>query len=138
VTLRLWQVLRPRLRPGHALALYEEMERPLVPILADMERAGVAVGADDLRAMAVEFAQRVGVSGTAIHTLAGRSFNVGSPKQLGEILFDEMGLSGGKRMKSGAWGTDSSVLQDLADQGHDLPARILAWRQLAKLKSTYA
>ncbi|MFT9163725.1 MAG: DNA polymerase I [Komagataeibacter saccharivorans] len=138
VTLRLWQVLRPRLRPGHALALYEEMERPLVPILADMERAGVAVDADDLRAMSVEFAQRMGVIEAEIHTLAGRSFNVGSPKQLGEILFDEMGLSGGKRMKSGAWGTDSSVLQDLADQGHDLPARILAWRQLAKLKSTYA
>ncbi|RFD19253.1 DNA polymerase I [Komagataeibacter melaceti] len=138
VTLRLWQVLRPRLRPNRALALYEEMERPLVPILADMERAGIAVDADDLRAMSAEFATRMGVIEAEIHTLAGREFNVGSPKQLGEILFDEMGLPGGKRMKSGAWGTDSSVLQDLADQGHDLPARILAWRQLAKLKSTYA
>ncbi|MBL7234648.1 DNA polymerase I, partial [Komagataeibacter oboediens] len=138
VTLRLWQVLRPQLRTNHALALYEEMERPLVPILADMERAGIAVDADDLRAMSTEFAQRMGVIEAEIHTLAGRDFNVGSPKQLGEILFDEMGLPGGKRTKAGAWGTDSSVLQDLADQGHDLPARILAWRQLAKLKSTYA
>ncbi|PYD81518.1 DNA polymerase I [Komagataeibacter oboediens] len=138
VTLRLWQVLRPQLRTNHALALYEEMERPLVPILADMERAGIAVDADDLRAMSAEFAQRMGVIEAEIHTLAGRDFNVGSPKQLGEILFDEMGLPGGKRTKAGAWGTDSSVLQDLADQGHDLPARILAWRQLAKLKSTYA
>ncbi|MCE2565193.1 DNA polymerase I [Komagataeibacter sp. FNDCF1] len=138
VTLRLWQVLKPQLRTSHALALYEEMERPLVPILADMERAGIAVDADDLRAMSTEFAQRMGVIEAEIHKLAGRDFNVGSPKQLGEILFDEMGLPGGKRTKAGAWGTDSSVLQDLADQGHDLPARILAWRQLAKLKSTYA
>ncbi|MFT8712161.1 DNA polymerase I [Komagataeibacter rhaeticus] len=138
VTLRLWQVLRPRLRTSRALALYEEMERPLIPILADMERAGIAVDADDLRAMSIEFAQRMGVIEAEIHKLAGREFNVGSPKQLGEILFDEMGLPGGKRTKAGAWGTDSSVLQDLADQGHDLPARILAWRQLAKLKSTYA
>lgn len=138
VTLRLWQVLKPRLRTNHALALYEEMERPLVPILADMERAGIAVDANDLRAMSTEFAQRMGVIEAEIHKLAGRDFNVGSPKQLGEILFDEMGLPGGKRTKAGAWGTDSSVLQDLADQGHDLPARILAWRQLAKLKSTYA
>ncbi|WP_308721358.1 DNA polymerase I [Komagataeibacter xylinus] len=138
VTLRLWQVLRPQLRTNKALALYEEMERPLVPILADMERAGIKVDADDLRAMSTEFAQRMGVIEAEIHKLAGRDFNVGSPKQLGEILFDEMGLPGGKRTKAGAWGTDSAVLQDLADQGHDLPARILAWRQLAKLKSTYA
>lgn len=138
VTLRLWHVLRPLLRPNQALALYEELERPLVAILADMERMGIAVDAHDLRAMSVEFAGRMAMIEARIHTLAGREFNVGSPKQLGEILFDEMGLTGGKRMKSGAWGTDSSVLQDLADKGHDLPAEVLAWRQLAKLKSTYA
>lgn len=138
VTLRLWQVLRPQLRPNHALALYEELERPLVEILADMEREGIAVDADDLRAISVEFAGRMSTIEARIHALAGREFNVGSPKQLGEILFDEMGIAGGKRMKSGAWGTDSSVLQDLADKGHDLPAEVLAWRQLAKLKSTYA
>ncbi|MCE2578882.1 DNA polymerase I [Gluconacetobacter entanii] len=138
VTLRLWLVLRPLLRPNQALALYEELERPLVGILADMERVGIAVDASDLRAMSVEFAGRMATIEARIHTLAGREFNVGSPKQLGEILFDEMGLPGGKRMKSGAWGTDSSVLQDLADKGHDLPAEVLAWRQLAKLKSTYA
>ncbi|RBM05346.1 DNA polymerase I [Novacetimonas cocois] len=138
VTLRLWQVLRPQLRPNHALALYEELERPLVDILADMEREGIAVDADDLRAISVEFAGRMSTIEARIHALAGREFNVGSPKQLGEILFDEMGIAGGKRMKSGAWGTDSSVLQDLADKGHDLPAEVLAWRQLAKLKSTYA
>ncbi|GBQ27439.1 DNA polymerase I [Gluconacetobacter sacchari DSM 12717] len=138
VTLRLWLVLHPTLRPNRALALYEELERPLVAVLADMERAGIAVDVTELRRLSADFAGRMGEMEEDIHRLAGRSFNVGSPKQLGEILFDEMGLPGGKRMKSGAWGTDSSVLQDLADQGHDLPARILSWRQLAKLKSTYA
>jgi DNA polymerase-1 len=88
--------------------------------------------------MSVDFEQRMGVMEKDCHRLAGFEFNVGSPKQLGEVLFDNMSLPGGKRMKTGAWGTDSSVLQGLADQGHDLPARILEWRQLQKLKSTYA
>jgi DNA polymerase-1 len=138
VTLRLWEVLRPRMRMAKALALYEQMERRLIPILLDMEAAGVKVDADDLRRMSVDFEQRMGVMERECHRLAGHEFNVGSPKQLGEELFDRMGLPGGKRMKTGAWGTDSSVLQTLADQGHELPARILEWRQLQKLKSTYA
>ena len=138
VTLRLWSVLRPRLRANQSLALYEQVERRLVPILLEMERAGVKVDADDLRRMSVDFEGRMAVMEQDCHHLAGRSFNVGSPKQLGEVLFDEMKLPGGKRMKTGAWGTDSSVLQGLADQGMELPARILEWRQLAKLKSTYA
>ncbi len=138
VTLRLWQVLHPRLRAAKALALYEQMERRLIPILLDMERAGIKVDADDLRRMSVDFEQRMVVMERDCHRLAGHEFNVGSPKQLGEVLFDEMSLPGGKRMKTGAWGTDSSVLQTLADQGHELPARILEWRQLQKLKSTYA
>jgi DNA polymerase-1 len=138
VTLRLWDRLRPRLRQNHALALYEQVERRLVPVLLDMERAGIKVDADDLRRMSADFEQRMAVMEKDCHRLAGHEFNVGSPKQLGEVLFDEMGLPGGKRMKTGAWGTDSSVLQTLADQGHDLPERILEWRQLQKLKSTYA
>jgi DNA polymerase I len=138
VTLRLWQVLRPRMRPAKALALYEQMERRLIPILLDMEREGIKVDAVDLRRMSVDFEQRMIVMERDCHRLAGHEFNVGSPKQLGEVLFDEMGMQGGKRMKTGAWGTDSSVLQTLADQGHELPARILEWRQLQKLKSTYA
>jgi DNA polymerase-1 len=138
VALRLWQVLRPRLRFNGALALYEQVERRLLPVLLEMERAGIKVDADDLRRMSVDFEQRMGVIEKDIHRLAGRPFNVGSAKQLGEVLFDEMKLPGGKRMKTGAWGTDASVLQTLADQGIELSARILDWRQLQKLKSTYA
>ncbi len=138
VTLRLWQALRPRLREAHALALYEQIERRLVPVLMAMEHAGIAVDADDLRAMSVDFAARMAVIEQQAHELAGEAFNLGSAKQLGEVLFDKMALPGGKRMKTGAWGTDASVLQALAEQGHDLPARVLDWRQLAKLKSTYA
>ena len=138
VTLRLWETLKPRLRENHALALYEQVERRLIPVLLDMERAGIKVDADELRRMSADFEQRMGVMEADCHRLAGHAFNVGSPKQLGEVLFDEMNLPGGKRMKTGAWGTDSSVLQTLADQGHELPSRILEWRQLQKLKSTYA
>lgn len=138
VTLRLWQALRPRLRPEHALALYEQIERPLSAVLMAMEQAGVLVDAVELGRLSRDFAARMAAMEKEIHALAGHDFNVGSPKQLGEVLFDEMSLPGGKRMKTGAWGTDSSVLQTLADQGLDLPARVLAWRQLAKLKSTYA
>ena len=138
VTLRLWACMKPRLRVNRALALYEQLERRLIPVLLDMERAGIKVDADDLRRMSVDFEQRMAVMEKDCHRLAGFEFNVGSPKQLGEVLFDKMNLPGGKRMKTGAWGTDSSVLQTLADQGHELPGRILEWRQLQKLKSTYA
>ncbi|GCD75749.1 DNA polymerase I [Acetobacter pasteurianus NBRC 3299] len=137
VTLRLWHVLHPTLRTNKALALYEQIERPLSAILADMEKAGIAVDRAELDRLSKDFEARMLGMENDIYEAAGRQFNIGSPKQLGEILFDEMGLKGGKRGKAGAWSTDSSVLQDLADQGHDLPARILAWRQLAKLKSTY-
>lgn len=138
VALRLWDALKPRLRLNGGLALYEQVERRLVPILLEMEKAGVKVDSDDLKRMSVDFAERMAVMEIDCHRLAGRPFNLGSPKQLGEVLFDEMKLPGGKRMKTGAWGTDSSVLQGLADQGLELPNRILEWRQLAKLKSTYA
>ena len=138
VTLRLWLALHPRLRTAKSLALYEQVERRLVPVLLAMEQAGVKLDEADLRAMSKDFAARMAVMETDIHRLAGESFNLGSAKQLGEILFDRMGLPGGKRMKTGAWGTDAAVLQGLAELGHELPGRILEWRQLAKLKSTYA
>ncbi|MBS0559465.1 MAG: DNA polymerase I [Proteobacteria bacterium] len=138
ITLRLWLALRPRLGPTKSLVLYEQVERRLIPILLDMERAGIRVDADDLRAMSLDFTMRMAAMEVDVHKLAGHPFNLGSAKQLGEVLFDEMGLPGGKRMKTGAWGTDAAVLQGMADQGHELPARVLEWRQLAKLKSTYA
>ncbi len=138
ITLRLWQSLKPRLREQQALAIYEQEERRLVPVLLEMEAAGIKVDRADLQAMSLDFAARMAVMETEAHALAGEAFNLGSPKQLGEILFDRMKLPGGKRMKTGAWGTDASVLQDLADQGVELASKILEWRQLAKLKSTYA
>ena len=138
IALRLWQTLRPRLRLNGALALYEQMERRLIPVLMAMEQAGVKVDADDLRRMSGDFEARMLVMERDIHRLAGHEFNLGSTKQLGEVLFDEMKLPGGKRMKTGAWGTDASVLQGLAEQGYELPAVIMDWRQLQKLKTTYA
>jgi DNA polymerase-1 len=137
-TLRLWQVLRPQLRTNKSLALYEQVERRLIPVLLDMERAGIKVDAADLRKMSQDFDERMAVMEREIHKLAGEPFNVGSGKQLGEILFERMRLPGGRRMKTGAWGTDAAVLQVLAEQGHALPAKVLEWRQLQKLKSTYA
>jgi DNA polymerase-1 len=138
LTFRLWQALRPQLRTNKSLALYEQVERRLLPVLLDMERAGIKVDAGDLRRMSADFDERMGVMEREIHKLAGEPFNLGSGKQLGEILFERMRLPGGRRMKTGAWGTDAAVLQALYEQGHALPGKILEWRQLAKLKSTYA
>ena len=137
VTLRLWLLLRPRLREEGALALYEQVERRMVGVLRDMEAAGIKVDGAELARIGEDFAQRLAVLEKQIHNLAGREFNVGSPKQLGEILFDEMKLSGGRKGKTGAYTTDASVLEDLSAQGVELAARVLDWRQLAKLKSTY-
>jgi DNA polymerase-1 len=138
VTLRLWAMLKPLLRVNQSLALYELVEKKLIAVLTAMELHGVMVDRDDLRAMSVEFEGRMAEIETDIHRLAGQDFNVGSPKQLGEILFETMGLPGGKRGKAGAWGTDSSVLEGLAEQGIEVAQRVMDWRQLAKLKSTYA
>jgi len=138
VTLRLWQKLKPRLAQEHMVSVYEDFDRPLVPILADMESVGMLVDRDALKALSADFALRLDVLEGQIHELAGRKFTIGSPKQLGELLFDEMSIPGGKKTgKSGAWATGAEVLEDLAAQGHELPARVLDWRQLAKLKSTY-
>ncbi|MEQ6203104.1 DNA polymerase I [Sulfitobacter sp. HNIBRBA2951] len=136
ITLRLWQHLKPGLHRAQTTRVYETLERPLVPVLMQMERHGVAVDRDTLSRMSNAFAQKMAGLEAEIHELAGRSFNVGSPKQLGEILFDEMGLEGGKKGKTGAYATGVDVLEDLATE-HDLPARVLDWRQLSKLKSTY-
>jgi DNA polymerase-1 len=139
ITLKLHGVLKPRLVPECMTTVYETLERALVPVLTQMERDGVKVDRDTLRTLSNDFAQRMADLEKQIHKLAGREFTIGSPKQLGEILFDEMGLNAGntKKGKSGAYTTDASVLEALANQGHDLPARVLEWRQLSKLKSTY-
>jgi DNA polymerase-1 len=138
VTLRLHRVLKPQLSQNRVTAVYEVMERPLVPVLATMEMAGIKVDRDRLSRLSNSFAQRMAGLEDEIKTIAGRDFNVGSPKQLGEILFDELGLPGGKKGKNGAWGTGADVLETLAvEQGSDLAARILDWRSIAKLKSTY-
>ncbi|MBC7163650.1 MAG: DNA polymerase I [Roseovarius sp.] len=136
ITLRLWLTFKPQLHRARVTTVYETLERPLVPVLAAMERHGVLVDRDTLRAMSGEFARKMAALESEIHALAGRSFNIGSPRQLGEILFDEMGLPGGEKGKTGAYVTGADVLEDLATE-HELPARVLDWRQLAKLKSTY-
>lgn len=138
ITLRLHRALKPRLLDEHMVTVYETIERPLIPVLAQMERAGVRVDPEALRGLSRDFTQRMAGLEDEIHKLAGEDFNVGSPKQLGEILFDKMGIQGGKKGKTGAYATGADVLEDLAGQGHDLPARVLDWRQLAKLKSTYS
>ncbi len=138
VTFRLWQTLRPGLRETATLALYEQLERRLIAVLVQMERAGVTVDAAELSRISVDLTERMVTIESGIHRLAGHSFNVGSTKQLGEVLFGEMGLGGGKRMKTGAFGTDAQVLTALAEAGHALPVQVLEWRQLQKLKSTYA
>ncbi|MBT5780939.1 MAG: DNA polymerase I [Rhodospirillaceae bacterium] len=137
ITLRLHQLLKPRLVAEHMVTLYERLERPLAPVLARMEMAGIKVERAALARLSEDFAARIAVFETEIHALAGRPFTIGSPKQLGEILFDEMAIEGGKKGKSGAYATGADVLEGLAAQGHDLPARVLDWRQLSKLKSTY-
>jgi DNA polymerase-1 len=136
ITLRLWQLFKPQLHRVGVTKVYETLERPLVPVLAAMERSGVKVDRDTLSRMSNAFAQKMAGLEDEIYELAGRKFNVGSPKQLGEILFDEMGLEGGKKGKTGAYATGADVLEDLATE-HDLPARVLDWPQLSKLKSTY-
>ncbi|QDL93444.1 DNA polymerase I [Paroceanicella profunda] len=137
VTLRLWQALKPRLVRDRLTTVYETLERPLVPVLAQMEMEGIKVDRDHLSRMSNSFAQRMAGLEAEIHELAGGAFNVGSPKQLGEILFERMELPGGKKGKAGAWGTGADVLETLAAEGHALPARVLDWRQMSKLKSTY-
>ncbi|MGE4325629.1 MAG: DNA polymerase I [Pseudodonghicola sp.] len=137
VTWRLWETFKPQLHREKVTTVYETLERPMVPVLAEMEMAGVKVDREVLSRMSNAFAQKMAGLEAEIHELAGENFNVGSPKQLGEILFDKMSLPGGKRGKTGAYATGADVLEDLAAEGHDLPARVLDWRQLSKLKSTY-
>ncbi len=137
ITLRLYRVLKPRLVEERLVTVYETLERPLVPVVAAMEQVGVAVDRAVLSALSRDFAGRLFELEGEIHRLAGHSFNVGSPRQLAEVLYGEMGLEGGRKGKSGTRSTDSATLEPLAEQGSEIAQRVLDWRQLAKLKSTY-
>ena len=137
VTLRLWHVLKPRLVSDGLATVYERLERPLAPVLMRMEKRGIRVDRQILSRLSGELAQGAAALEAEIQELAGEHFNVGSPKQLGEILFDKMSLPGGTKTKTGQWSTSAQALEDLAAAGHELPRKIVDWRQLTKLKSTY-
>ena len=137
MVLRVWHVLKPRMAAEHTATVYETLERPLVPVLARMERRGISIDRQVLSRLSGEFAQRASALEAEIQTLAGEPLNPGSPKQLGDILFGKFGLPGGTKTKTGQWSTGARVLDDLAEQGHPLPRKILDWRQVSKLKSTY-
>jgi len=137
VTLRLWRVLKPRLVAEGLTTVYETLERPLVAVLARMEARGVSIDRNILSRLSGEFAQGMARIEAEIHGIVGSPINLGSPKQIGDVLFGQMGLPGAKKTPTGAWSTSASVLEDLAEEGHELPRKILDWRQLAKLKSTY-
>ncbi len=137
IALRLWRVLRPRLAAEHVLTVYESLERPLLRVLAHMERRGISIDRQVLSRLSGEFAREAAALEAEINDLAGETVNPGSPKQLGDILFGKLGLPGGTKTKTGQWSTGARALEDLAEQGHKLPQKILDWRQVSKLKSTY-
>jgi DNA polymerase-1 len=137
VILRLWRVLKPRLVAERMTAVYETLERPLVGVLGRMERRGISIDRQVLSKLSADFAQTAARVEAEIQEIAGEPVNVGSPKQIGDIIFGKMGLPGGSKTKTGAWSTTAQVLDELAEQGHDFPKKILEWRQVSKLKSTY-
>ncbi|OQM76167.1 DNA polymerase I [Manganibacter manganicus] len=137
VTLRLWQVLKPRLAAKGLVSVYERLERPLVPVLAAMEQRGISVDRQILSRLSGDLAQGAARLEEDIYALIGERINIGSPRQLGDILFGRMGLPGGSKTKTGQWSTSAQLLEDLAAEGHELPRKIVDWRQLTKLKSTY-
>jgi DNA polymerase-1 len=137
VILRLWRVLKPRLAAERMTAVYETLERPLIPVLARMERRGISIDRQVLSRLSGEFAQTAARVEAELQEIAGEPINVGSPKQIGDILFGKMGITGGTKTKTGAWSTSAQILEELAEQGHEFPKKILEWRQVSKLKSTY-
>jgi DNA polymerase I len=137
VILRLWRVLKPRLIAERMNAVYETLERPLISVLARMERRGISIDRQVLSRLSGEFAQTAARVEAEIQAIAGEPVNVGSPKQIGDIIFGKMGIGGGTKTKTGAWSTSAQILDELAEQGHEFPKKILEWRQVSKLKSTY-
>ena len=137
LTLQLYAILKPRLAAEKKTTIYQTLERPLIEALAQIEFTGVLVDPAFLNELSHVFANRLQKLETSIHQISGKEFNIASPKQLGEILFEHMGLPGGKKGKTGAYGTNVDVLDELASQDHDIAHKLLEWRQLSKLKSTY-
>ena len=137
VTWRLHRVLKPRLSEEAATRIYERVDRPLIPVVAAMERAGVKVNRDALAGLSTTFAAAIAALEQEVYAGAGQSFTIGSPKQLGDVLFDKLGYKGGKKGKSGQYSTDQSVLERLAGEGAEFATKVLEWRQLSKLRSTY-
>ncbi|TWG90461.1 DNA polymerase I [Mesorhizobium sp. J18] len=137
IALRLWRVMKPRLVAKGLMTVYERLERPLVSVIGRMEHRGISVDRQILSRLSGDFAQTAAAIEDEIYTLAGERFTIGSPKQLGDILFGKMGLPGGAKTKSGQWSTSAQVLEELAAAGHELPRKIVDWRQVTKLKSTY-
>ena len=137
MTRRLYRKLKPRLVEEKMVGVYETIERRLLPILSGMERAGISVDAVFLKSLSQDFERRAKNIALEIFEISGHQFNIGSPKQLGDVLFSQMGFEGGKKTKTGAYGTGADVLENLAAQGHELPQKVLEWRQLSKLRSTY-
>jgi DNA polymerase-1 len=137
VTLRLWAALKPRLAAEGVTTVYETLERAMPEVLARMERRGISIDRQVLSRLSGEFAQKQAGLEEEIKELAGEPLNPGSPKQLGDILFGKMALPGGTKTKTGQWSTGARELEELAEQGHALPRKILDWRQVSKLRSTY-
>jgi DNA polymerase-1 len=137
VTLRLWNALKARLTAERVTSVYETLERAMPEVLARMERRGISIDRQVLSRLSGEFAQKQGALEEEIKTLAGEPLNPGSPKQLGDILFGKMALPGGTKTKTGQWSTGARELEELAEAGHALPRKILDWRQVSKLRSTY-
>ncbi len=137
ITLRLHGLLKRRLIDERRTSVYETLERPLVALLDKMERRGIKVDRTVLQRLSSDFTKRMKELEGVAHKQAGHEFNLGSPKQLGEVLFEELGIQGAKKTKSGGHQTGAEILEGLAAQGHELPATVLAWRQLQKLTGTY-
>jgi DNA polymerase-1 len=136
-TLRLWHALKPRLAAEHMTNVYQTLERPLIAVLGRMEGRGISIDRQTLARLSGEFATESARLEEEAQKVAGQPFNLGSPKQIGDVLFGSMGLPGGTKTKTGAWSTSAQVLEELAEQGHELPQKILDWRQVSKLRSTY-